>query len=246
MKRDLTNMRFGRLIALYDTGKRKNSKVVWKCICDCGTECEIVSTQLTSGKTQSCGCLQRERTSQACSIDLTGQKFGKLTALYSFKKEGIVDKFWHCKCDCGNEWDVRGHDLRNGHTTSCGCLIQSKGEEKIEHILQEYGFIYKKEYSFPDLWLGEDNNKRKARFDFYLNGYCIEFDGVQHFKPGTGKYDFPEKFLRTQKNDKIKNEYCLSHNIPLIRIPYTHLTELCIEDLLLESSKFIIKKEQED
>ena len=245
MKRDLANQQFGRLTALYDTGERKNSKVVWHCKCNCGVECDIVSTQLTSGKTQSCGCLQRERTSQARSIDLTGQKFGLLTALYSYRREGFSDKYWHCKCDCGNEWDVRTTDLRNGHTTSCGCLMQSKGEAKIEQILRLNQIPYQKEFSFEDLFLGENELRRRARFDFYTNGYCIEFDGIQHFRPGVGHYDSPEKFARTQKYDRIKNEYCLTHNIPLIRIPYTRLDELCLEDLLLETSQFIIKKQED-
>jgi len=38
----------------------------------------------------------------------------------------------------------------------------------------------------------------------------------------------------------IKNTYCKEHNIPLIRIPYTHYNDLCIEDLLLETSNYII------
>jgi len=38
----------------------------------------------------------------------------------------------------------------------------------------------------------------------------------------------------------IKNQWCKNNNIPLIRIPYTHLEDLRLEDLLLETSQFII------
>jgi len=38
----------------------------------------------------------------------------------------------------------------------------------------------------------------------------------------------------------IKNQWCKENNIPLIRIPYTHLQDLCLEDLQLETSQFII------
>jgi hypothetical protein len=38
----------------------------------------------------------------------------------------------------------------------------------------------------------------------------------------------------------IKNQWCKENNIPLIRIPYTHLKDLSIEDLILETSKFKI------
>lgn len=54
-------------------------------------------------------------------INIAGQKFGKLTALY---RVGTAngEAVWHCKCDCGNESDVRSYCLRKGTTLSCGCL----------------------------------------------------------------------------------------------------------------------------
>lgn len=245
-KVDLTGKIFGYLTVEYDTGIRNNGKVMWHCKCKCGNECDVAAIQLTTGKTQSCGCLQKERTAEARGIDLTGQKFGRLTAEYFLKKENSKERYWHCKCECGNYVDVVGRDLKNGHTMSCGCLGRSKGEAKIENILKENNISFKMEYSFCDLWLGEGANKRKARFDFFVNEYyCIEFDGIQHFQKGSGYYDDEDKFQKTQKYDKIKNEYCLEHNIPLIRIPYTHLSKLCLEDLLLETSKFIIKKQED-
>lgn len=57
---------------------------------------------------------------EKCFKDLTGKKFGKLTALEVDHKEGKV-YFWKCKCDCGNEVVIRGASLSNGHTKSCGC-----------------------------------------------------------------------------------------------------------------------------
>ena len=47
-------------------------------------------------------------------------------------------------------------------------------------------------------------------------------------------------FLERQEHDKLKNEWCKENNIPLIRIPYTHLKDLCIEDLQLETTTFLI------
>lgn len=41
----------------------------------------------------------------------------------------------------------------------------------------------------------------------------------------------------------LKNEYCFKNNIPIIRIPYTHYSELELKDLLLETSQFIIKEQ---
>jgi len=46
-----------------------------------------------------------------------------------------------------------------------------------------------------------------------------------------------------QLRDNIKNQYCIENKIPLIRIPYYYLSKLKIEDLLLESSDFILKED---
>jgi hypothetical protein len=56
---DLAGQRFGRLVALSPAGARFRKRL-WLCKCDCGAEKPVVGSQLTSGKSQSCGCLQRE------------------------------------------------------------------------------------------------------------------------------------------------------------------------------------------
>ncbi|MDW0113752.1 hypothetical protein QT711_11190 [Sporosarcina saromensis] len=52
--------RFGRLTVLQKTDLRKRGKIVWACKCDCGKYINAVSTDLTAGDTQSCGCLKKE------------------------------------------------------------------------------------------------------------------------------------------------------------------------------------------
>lgn len=54
--------------------------------------------------------------------DLTGQRFGRLTAIAPAGRIGTSCMRWVCKCDCGNETVVYGHFLKSGHTKSCGCL----------------------------------------------------------------------------------------------------------------------------
>lgn len=53
--------------------------------------------------------------------DLTGKKFGNLTAL-GFTKTIKRSAYWKCLCDCGNTIIARANTLSNGHTKSCGCL----------------------------------------------------------------------------------------------------------------------------
>lgn len=64
------------------------------------------------------------------AIDLTGYKFGKLTAIeYRGDKTPSGERMWVCKCDCGNIKIVQRKHLRSGYTTSCGCLAHPSGNE---------------------------------------------------------------------------------------------------------------------
>ena len=124
----------------------------------------------------------------------------------------------------------------HGLVKSCGCLKASIGEQKIEELLTKNDILFVKEKTF-DSCLLTDSIYSHARFDFYIeNKYLIEFDGVQHFRDGCFGHNLKER----QEKDAIKNQWCRDNNIPLIRIPYTHLDELTIEDLVLETSQFII------
>lgn len=55
--------------------------------------------------------------------DITGQRFGKLTALYRNYWDAAIDhSVWRVKCDCGNERNVRLDRLMGGAVRSCGCM----------------------------------------------------------------------------------------------------------------------------
>jgi hypothetical protein len=58
--KDISGKRYGRLVALEPTDKRKGSSVVWLCKCDCGNICEASTTSLSTGGRKSCGCLKKE------------------------------------------------------------------------------------------------------------------------------------------------------------------------------------------
>ena len=59
---NLKGQRFGRLLVLEDSGERKDRKVVWVCLCDCGNIKDVRSGDLKRGHTKSCGCLRDEVT----------------------------------------------------------------------------------------------------------------------------------------------------------------------------------------
>ena len=53
--------------------------------------------------------------------DITGEKFGKLTAIKpmgKYRRESI----WECVCECGMVINIRLGNLTSGNTSSCGCL----------------------------------------------------------------------------------------------------------------------------
>jgi len=54
-------------------------------------------------------------------IDLTGQKFGRLTVIQRVPKTGRGNASWACKCDCGVELVRKSSNLRGGKNQSCGC-----------------------------------------------------------------------------------------------------------------------------
>lgn len=243
--KNIIGQKYGRLTVLYrtlppNTVKAKKPHSHWKCQCDCGNTCIVSIDRLNSGMTKSCGCLSREKASERFS-NITGQKFGHLTAITRDNTKPAGRVYWLCKCDCGNPnlESIDGVRLRNGDKTQCSlCMPRSKGEEKIKDLLLKNNIPFVQEKSFEDC---KFESGHKARFDFYVNNqYIIEFDGRQHIEETTGKCSNWWSLNYVQTHDKVKNIYCKEHNIPLIRIPYSKLNYLKIEDLLLESSKYIL------
>lgn len=238
-KIDITGQKFNRLVVLEDSKQRSASgSIKWKCQCDCGNITYATSTELRNGHKKSCGCLQKEKATEIGHNnrkDLTGKRFGNLIVVeYSHSqtldsKNSIV--FWKCRCDCGQELIVRSQSLVTGNTKSCGC-IKSFGEQKIAKLLRSANINFVKEKIFDDF--------KSYRYDFYVDDYyIIEYDGKQHFTDFSWGNHF-YKSEEVQIRDQIKNNYCYEHNIPIIRIPYTHYNDLNIKDLLIETSTFLI------
>ena len=84
------------------------------------------------------------------------------------------------------------------------------------------------------------------KFDFQINKkQIIEFDGIQHFEP-IEFFGGDQAFKRYQEVEQIKNQYCLQHDIPIIRIPYWKRGNIELNDLLPEYSQFLLKEEKEN
>lgn len=242
-KLDLIGQRFTRLTVLeyadeehqiYYNGRHK---VTWKCQCDCGNICYVTTENLRRGDTPSCGCITRENRQKQIK-DLTGQRFGHLLVLEYLGSVNHNTKY-KVRCDCGKEYEVFANNLIQGCTTSCGCVKESHGENKIRELLTENNIPYINQKTFSNF--NYSDTKGKPRFDFYLPtlNTCIEYDGEQHFSL-IFNFDTEEKLELRKKHDIEKNEYCKNNNIILIRIPYTQYSFLTIKDLLPDTSDFKI------
>lgn len=219
-----------------------SGRAQWLCQCKCNKMVIVKGVALRNGKTKSCGCYQKLRTSEASTKNLIGQTIGNFTVLESIMgaKNGERHK-WRCRCNlCGNENAIIA-TTNLQQQESCGCLTESKGTRKIKELLEQNNISFIQEKRFSDLYF--EDTGYQARFDFYVNdSYIIEYDGRQHFIQGNGLYDNKEKFIRTREHDHIKNEYCHQHNIPIIRIPYAELDNITLEMLQPKTSPYLLRR----
>ena len=141
------------------------------------------------------------------------------------------------RCRCrkdGYEWCAQpGNLLAGWGCPKCG---QSRGERRIEVYLKTHGIEFEFEHGFDDC-----RSVRKLLFDFYIPSMStiVEYDGEQHFFPvkfaGKDDADAEKRLRGTQERDAIKNEYCATHGLKMIRIPYTeydHIEEILDKQLL--------------
>ena len=81
------------------------------------------------------------------SIDLTGQKFARLTVTAYAGRTPANKIKWHCLCACGNTSVVVGGDLRRGKTRSCGCCVR-----RIDLTGQKFGKLTVTGYANESRW----------------------------------------------------------------------------------------------
>ena len=142
---DLVGQRFGRLTVIKEYGKDKHGKVLWLCKCDCGNEVITRSDKLRGGGIKSCGCYKKDSIKKRVK-DLTGMKFGRLIVVKEYGRDKGGKVQWLCKCECGNEVVVRGSNLTNNCTTSCGCYQKDKAKKQMEEQWKDEDMKWKMGY----------------------------------------------------------------------------------------------------
>lgn len=133
-----------------------------------------------------------------------------------------------CK-KCNNTWSAIPNSLLSGF--GCPFCKSSKGEKKIKNFLEDNHISY-----LPNYRIKKCKAKMALPFDFAIFDkekllMLIEYDGMQHFKP-IEWFGGKDKFEIQKKYDNIKNDYCKTNGIYLLRINYLQFKN--IEEILTE------------
>lgn len=130
--KDMRGLQYGRLTVIQFVRIGSDRRAIWLCQCNCGNHLEVPRNRLISKNTKSCGCIQQS--------DLKGHRFDKLVVVNQIRDENSIPKerFWRCRCDCGEYKDVSTANLLSGRTRSCGCLIRKAHWHGYEDLGQTY------------------------------------------------------------------------------------------------------------
>lgn len=214
---DLTGQRYGRLVVREMIFEQSKQTMV-VCDCDCGKTIISYASYIKSGDTMSCGCLKKERASESNTKDFTDyvSNYGVKMLRRDHKNQNGV-WMWVCECGiCGKEFVALPAKVQSCHTTSCGCVRRSHGEQFVGKFLSDSNVNYVAEYRFDDC-----KNVISLPFDFYLPDYnaVIEYQGGQHYK-SVEYFGGIDGYLKRRRNDSIKRKYCIEHGIAMVEVPY--------------------------
>ena len=99
--------------------------------------------------------------------DITGNVYGRLTAIELSYRDKKSNSFWLCKCECGNDTTVRIGDLGSGNTTSCGCYREEQSNKALIERSTTHGETGTRLYN---IWHGmkqRSNYKKNISYKHY-------------------------------------------------------------------------------
>lgn len=163
-------------------------------------------------------CVGKKRHTTESFIQKSKEQHGDR---YNYSMVEYINNYTKVKIIC----KVHGIFLQtpsNHFNSNIGCeqckldSKQSQPVSDIEYELKTNDIVFQKEHRFDDC-----KNTYTLPFDFFIEelNLCIEYDGIQHFKP-IEHWGGVEGYKRTVANDSIKNSYCNKNNIHLLRISY--------------------------
>ena len=211
--------------------KNQDSELILRC--SCGNEftasCQLIFYGSTFLKCPTCSSRLRSSYQRLSLSDIANYASDHGVELLSTEYSNAHDALVF-QCSCGRQFKRTWNDFYSKKGYRCPRCTKhtSKGEWAIEQYLTKRGIFYEAQKRFPDCV-----DQRPLPFDFYIPSanICVEFDGEQHYREvafGTSRRHF-----ETQRaHDKVKDDYCKSKGITLVRIPYYNIE---FADIILES-----------
>lgn len=148
---ELVNHRFGALRVL--TRTNKSNRIAWECICDCGKMTVVDQSHLRQGNITSCKHCSNVKISKANSKDITGNRYGNLTAIERLGRVNGINVRWRCVCDCGNHIDAVIGNLTSAATTQCrSCSMSKLSKPHKDMVGQVFGRLTVLKYLGESLW----------------------------------------------------------------------------------------------
>ena len=138
---DKTGQKFGRLIVVgfshyqLKTGKQKGRKLIWNCLCDCGSAKKVENSNLIAGSVQSCGCVAKER--------LKKLHEGNIKDDIAF--EYVLREYIRSAKDRGYEFSLTHKQFRSLTQQNCFyCGVEPKQikNKNGSHIFKRSNYIY--------------------------------------------------------------------------------------------------------
>lgn len=134
---DLTGQQFEKLIVIERAKNDNSGKAQWLCQCECGNTRVVSGRYLRIGKIKACNDCSKKLNN---FLDLTNQKFGRLTVLEPTDKRAGSSVIWKCQCECGNICYKSSHSLRQNKAKSCGCLQKESRHQPWKDLTgQQFG-----------------------------------------------------------------------------------------------------------
>lgn len=156
---DLTNKKYNRLLVL-DIYTKKNNKTYWRCKCDCGQEVIVEGYQLTSGRTKSCGCLNRELASKHIkdyNNNRKNKRYIKFDTDLNCIKVFIGDDNKYFLCD---ECDIDIVEKYNWYIDNLGYVIATVYIDNKPHNIKFHRLIADRIYPKDDKYNEVDHINR--------------------------------------------------------------------------------------
>lgn len=109
-------------------------------------------------------------------IDMTGQRFGRLTVVKLLTPTGTKHHKWLCKCDCGNECVTTRDNLKRGTTKSCGCLRKETVVHNVKSRARKITYTHFDDYVVGDDGCGHSFTVDEEDFEFIKTKHWVFTD----------------------------------------------------------------------